>query len=124
MAYIDTYYRRSLGPPSAAAPCRASSRPGQRGGRWPGRPHGVLRPLAVGQDVVLLEGERIGWGASGRNGGFVSPGFATGSDAIARRAGPDAAVALHRLSIEGVRLHPRQDRELGTRGGQSGPRAS
>lgn len=27
-------------------------------------------------DVVLLEARSVGWGASGRNGGFVSAGFA------------------------------------------------
>src|SRR5690606_23012017 len=50
----------------------------------------------------VLEAESVGFGASGRNGGFVSPGFANGSDAIAAHAGKDAATALHRLSIEGV----------------------
>ena len=29
-----------------------------------------------GRRVVLLERRRIGWGASGRNGGFVGPGYA------------------------------------------------
>jgi gamma-glutamylputrescine oxidase len=65
---------------------------------------------------VLLEGERIGWGASGRNGGFVSPGFATGRRAIASRAGSDGAVALHRLSIEGVRFIREQIEALGLEG--------
>ena len=31
-----------------------------------------------GHSVVLLEGRRIGWGASGRNGGFCAPGYAAG----------------------------------------------
>ena len=50
----------------------------------------------------LLDAESIGFGASGRNGGIVSPAFACGNEAIAARVGPEKARALHRLSIEGV----------------------
>lgn len=32
-----------------------------------------LRDLHPGADIVLLEAERVGYGASGRNGGFLSP---------------------------------------------------
>lgn len=55
-----------------------------------------------GQSVVLLEAERIGWGASGRNGGFVSPGFAENLSAIERRAGAATAKKLYTLSVRGV----------------------
>ncbi len=55
-----------------------------------------------GQSVAVLEARTIGFGASGRNGGFVSPGFATDGDVIARRVGKEAARTLHRLSIEGM----------------------
>src|SRR6516162_3058271 len=58
----------------------------------------------AGKSVALLEAQRIGWGASGRNGGFVGLGFATGFDHIARIAGTEQARALYILSIEGVRL--------------------
>ena len=64
--------------------------------------------------VTVLEASSVGFGASGRNGGFVSPGFATGSDAIARAAGPDAARKLHLLSIEGVDFIRNTIPELGT----------
>lgn len=62
----------------------------------------ALQLARAGKSVVVLEAESIGYGASGRNGGFVSPGFATGSDHIARMVGAVAAQRLHRLSIEGV----------------------
>ncbi|ADZ69943.1 Putative oxidoreductase protein [Polymorphum gilvum SL003B-26A1] len=55
-----------------------------------------------GRRVILLEGERIGWGASGRNAGFVSAGFSEGLDTLERRVGLDQARALYALSCAGV----------------------
>jgi glycine/D-amino acid oxidase-like deaminating enzyme len=55
-----------------------------------------------GRSVALLEGRRIAWGASGRNGGFCAPGYATGFDDIAARAGEQTARELHALSREAV----------------------
>lgn len=42
-----------------------------------------------GHDVVLLEAETPGWGASGRNGGQVIPGLKEDPDTIEARFGPD-----------------------------------
>ena len=58
----------------------------------------------AGRTVAVVEAERIGWGASGRNGGFVGPGYATSLSHIALMAGQEAAHELYRLSIEGVRI--------------------
>jgi gamma-glutamylputrescine oxidase len=55
-----------------------------------------------GHSVVLLEGRRIGWGASGRNGGFCAPGYALSYDRIVRIAGLETARQLMALSREGV----------------------
>jgi gamma-glutamylputrescine oxidase len=55
-----------------------------------------------GNTVALLEAKRIAWGASGRNGGFVSNGFAEGMDKVAARVGLDAARALYHLSRFGT----------------------
>src|SRR3546814_20680181 len=60
----------------------------------------ALTLARAGQRVVLLEAEKVAWGASGRNGGVVGPGYATGFAQIARRAGVENAKQLHRLSIE------------------------
>ena len=49
----------------------------------------ALELARAGVAVVVLETESIGYGASGRNGGIVSPAFASGSDAIAARVGPE-----------------------------------
>ena len=42
-----------------------------------------------GYDVVLLEAERIGWGASGRNGGQIVTNFSPGMDAIEAQFGAE-----------------------------------
>ena len=61
-----------------------------------------------GVAVVLLEARRIAWGASGRNGGFVSNGFAEGMDNVAARVGLPAAQALYRLSCHGTEFIRRE----------------
>jgi glycine/D-amino acid oxidase-like deaminating enzyme len=57
-----------------------------------------------GFDVVLLEAKRIGWGASGRNGGFVSDGFAQGMGDVLARVGLETAQGLFSASVEGVEI--------------------
>lgn len=71
-----------------------------------------------GKHVVLLEAERIAWGASGRNGGVVSPGYSASFDKIARRAGHENAISLHALSIEGVDIVRNNIEMLGIREAQ------
>src|SRR5436309_6044762 len=56
-----------------------------------------------GWSVVVLESRRIAWGASGRNDGFVLPGFAESMDRIVSRVGLDHAKALWALSEMGLR---------------------
>ncbi len=51
--------------------------------------------------VVLLEAKQLAWGASGRNGGFVSNGFAEGIENVQKRVGLEAARALYSLSRHG-----------------------
>jgi glycine/D-amino acid oxidase-like deaminating enzyme len=55
-----------------------------------------------GWSVTVLEADRVAGGASGRNGGFVSPGFAEGIDAIVDRVGLPRAKELWALSEAGV----------------------
>jgi gamma-glutamylputrescine oxidase len=56
------------------------------------------------RDVVLLEAERIGHGASGRNGGFVFGGFSRGEAALLRDLGPERARSLYRGTTDAVEL--------------------
>lgn len=57
-----------------------------------------------GKKVVVLEAYRVGWGASGRNGGFVSAGYSLGSDAIEAAVGREDADALLRLTLDALTL--------------------
>lgn len=66
----------------------------------------------AGRKVALVEARRVGWGASGRNGGFVSPGYSAGYERMAARVGKDAANALFRMSIEGARVVADNIRDL------------
>ena len=54
-----------------------------------------------GRDVVLLEGSRIGWAASGRNGGFCAASLTHGHANGAQRW-PDEIDALDRLGRENL----------------------
>ena len=55
-----------------------------------------------GFSVAVLEARRIAWNASGRNTGFVLPGFAQPMDTVVRRVGLPHAKALWALSEAGV----------------------
>jgi gamma-glutamylputrescine oxidase len=55
-----------------------------------------------GWSVAVLEAERIAWQASGRNSGFVLPGFAEAPERIIERVGIPHARALWTLSQSGV----------------------
>ena len=53
-----------------------------------------------GYDTVLLEGQRIGWGASGRNGGQLNTGQRKDPDEVARLTNPDHSRLLWNLAEE------------------------
>jgi glycine/D-amino acid oxidase-like deaminating enzyme len=56
-----------------------------------------------GWSVALLESRRVAWNASGRNDGFVLPGFAESMDKIVSRVGLNHAKALWALSEMGLK---------------------
>src|SRR6185312_8797647 len=104
-AYPPSYYSATTAP---LAPCR----PLQGARRSDvcvvgGGIAGCSTALALaerGYRVTLLEAERLGWGASGRNGGQVLPGIAAEQTALSRLAGDDAALQIWRLSLEAMAL--------------------
>jgi gamma-glutamylputrescine oxidase len=57
-----------------------------------------------GYKVVLLEAERIGYGASGRSGGQIIPGWACGMEKLGAQLGKADAKRLWDFSLEGVEL--------------------
>ena len=59
----------------------------------------MLHLAERGYDVALLEANRIGWGASGRNGGQLIDGFVN-SDRIEKRLGSDAAKITYQMGID------------------------
>ncbi|NSX54742.1 NAD(P)/FAD-dependent oxidoreductase [Parasulfitobacter algicola] len=64
----------------------------------------ALHAAQAGLKVVLLEAQRVGFGASGRNGGQIGSGFNKDVDWLVDRMGRDAAHDLWRLSEEGKAL--------------------
>lgn len=63
----------------------------------------VAREVARrGWSVVVLEGGQAGWAASGRNNGFVLPGFSGSIDDVIERVGVDHAKQMWLLSQDGV----------------------
>lgn len=63
----------------------------------------ALELASQGYSVVVLEARRIGWGASGRNGGQVIVGFAA-ENAIEKQLSPADARRAWDVSVEGLDL--------------------
>ena len=55
-----------------------------------------------GYRVILLEAERVGWGASGRSGGQAIFGYSTAMSNLAAQVGPDIARRLWDVSVEAL----------------------
>ncbi|MCG8689962.1 MAG: FAD-binding oxidoreductase [Minwuiales bacterium] len=100
-AYVDSYYSRTVN--------RDRPRPALDGDVEAdvcivgGGMAGLATALGLaerGLKPVLLEAHRLGWGASGRNGGFVSPGFSLGEQSLVAKLGVEDARALYRLSAD------------------------
>lgn len=102
-SYLDTYYTRTLRTvePRAVLSGAAQADVCVVGAGMAGITT-ALELLRRGRSVILLEAQRVSWGASGRNGGVVSPGYSTGFEQIAQRVGLDDAKSIYRMSIEGV----------------------
>lgn len=64
----------------------------------------ALQLAENGYKVIVLEGERVGFGASGRNGGQIVNGYSRDLETIARRYGPDKAARLGAMSLEGGQI--------------------
>jgi gamma-glutamylputrescine oxidase len=56
------------------------------------------------EDIVLLEAEQVGFGASGRNGGFVFGGFSLGEQSLIDRLGAERARFWYQQTTASVNL--------------------
>ncbi|MGJ7515303.1 NAD(P)/FAD-dependent oxidoreductase [Pseudomonas baetica] len=66
-----------------------------------------------GLSVILLEARRIGWGASGRNGGQLIRGIGHDVSGFARYVGSEGVRYMERAGVESVELVGRRIREHG-----------
>lgn len=64
----------------------------------------ALHLAELGYSVSLLEAEKVGWGASGRNGGQVAPGHNMEHSELCHQMGHNDANALWKMSLESVAL--------------------
>ena len=64
----------------------------------------ALHLAGAGYDVILLDAHRVGFGASGRNGGQVGTGQRIEQDALEKLVGRQDARKLWNLSLESVQL--------------------
>ena len=59
---------------------------------------------ALAQNIIVVDQDEPGAGASGRNGGFVFGGYSLSGRALIQQLGIDKARQLYQLSLEGVEL--------------------
>src|SRR5690348_4366504 len=62
--------------------------------------HAALNAAERGFSVVLLEAGKIGWGASGRNGGQMIPGWRKGAAELIARFGRERAKQLFEFALD------------------------
>ncbi len=105
MDHIDSYYAASANAAPLAAPLSGDIQADVCvvGGGIAGLST-ALHLAERGYRVVLLEGHRIGWGASGRSGGQAIFGYASSQQKLVAAVGKGAARQLWDFSIEALDL--------------------
>jgi len=101
----DSYYEASVVRPPAQPALEGHRRADVVviGGGFAGL-SAALELAERGRRVALLEADRVGAGASGRNGGQAIVGYASGMGPFEEQLGRDAARAAWDLSLQAVRL--------------------
>lgn len=101
----DSYYRATAGTDSHAA----LSEPADAaicivGGGFAGLATALSLIERGERNVVVLEAQTVGYGASGRNGGFVFGGYSLGERGLAASVGVAEARKLYQLTLDAVSL--------------------
>ena len=104
-AHAASWYAATAGPVPEHPPLAGETRADVCvvGGGYAGL-SAALHLAERGYDVVLLEANRVGWGASGRNGGQVGVGPRADMDAYERLAGREDARKIWEMGLEANRL--------------------
>ena len=105
IAHAPSYYAASANPAPTRPPLAGSTEADVCivGGGYTGLSAGIALAEA-GFSVVLLEKARVGWGASGRNGGQIVHSYSRDIDVIEARYGAAIAEPLGRMMFEGAKV--------------------
>jgi len=111
----QTYYAASAGPSPVrdALRGRVDAQVCVVGGGFAGLATAIGLIERGQRDVVLIEGETVGHGASGRNGGFVFGGFSLDNAQLLADQGRDGARALYGLTRQAVQTIRRRIAQYG-----------
>ena len=103
---ICSYYEASAGPAQghAAVDADRTVRTIVVGGGYAGLATARGMIDRGDSDVLVVEAEHVGFGASGRNGGFVFGGYSLGEASLLQQLGPTAAKRVYARSIAAVDL--------------------
>lgn len=104
-AHAPSYYAATALPQPARPPLRgrAEADVAVIGAGYTGL-SAALHLAEAGFRVVVLEARRVGWGASGRNGGQLVHSYSRDLDVIEARHGVDTARALGSMAFEGAAI--------------------
>lgn len=104
-AHAPSYYAASANPAPERPPLRGSQRFGICivGAGYSGLSAG-LHLAEKGHNVAIVEGARVGWGASGRNGGQIVNGLNASLQTIERRYGRDVSRFVAGVAQEGQEI--------------------
>jgi gamma-glutamylputrescine oxidase len=104
-AYPDSWYAATATPLDRFAPLKGATKADVCiiGGGYTGL-SAALHLAQAGRDVVVLEAQRVGFGASGRNGGQLGTGQRVDQMALQKMVGADHARQLWELGLEAAAL--------------------
>lgn len=107
-AYPDGWYAETASPLAPFGPLRGEVRADLCviGGGYTGL-SAALHAAQEGLDVVLIDAQRVGFGASGRNGGQVQSGFNKSQQDLERKLGKSDSAKLWEMSQEAMALTKR-----------------